>query len=83
MKKWIYKHFKWKLYEVLWITINTETEEELVLYKPLYNIPDLLKKYWEIPYFVRWYDNFFENIELNWKRTKRFKYIWNKKFDEI
>ena len=34
----IYYHFKDpdKLYEVMGIAFNTETEEEMVLYKPLY-----------------------------------------------
>lgn len=83
MQKWTYKHFKWKLYKIYWISINTETEEELVLYKPLYEIPDLQKTYGETPFFVRSYENFFENVEYNWIKVERFKYVWNKKFGSI
>ncbi len=32
----IYQHFKGKLYQILTVAIHTETEEPLVIYKPMY-----------------------------------------------
>ncbi len=74
MKKWIYKHYKWDLYEVLWLVIHTETEEELVLYKALY---------WEEKLFVRPFYMFFEKVNINWSMIDRFIFIWNKKYENI
>ena len=37
IKKGIYKHFKGNLYEVLFIAKNSETEEDMVVYKSLRN----------------------------------------------
>jgi len=77
MQKWIYRHYSWKTYEVIWTCLHTETEEKLVLYKAMYeaNI--------EEDYFVRPYKMFFENIELGWKIVPRFEYIWNKKYANV
>ena len=72
MQKWIYKHYKWKLYEVIWTCFHTETEETLVLYKPLYET-DIKEDF-----CVRPYDMFFENVEIDWKVMPRFEYIWDK-----
>jgi len=83
MKKWIYKHYKWNLYEVLWIAIHTESDEKLVLYKALYDNLELKKEYWEIPFFVRPYKMFDEFIFINWEKLKRFDYIWDKKYENI
>ncbi len=80
MKKWIYRHYKWKLYEVLWISIHTETEEKLVLYRWLYEDVNLHKKAWKDSFWVRPYDIFFENITIDWIEIPRFKYIWNETY---
>ena len=37
IKKGIYKHFKGNLYELLFIAKNSETEEDMVVYKSLRN----------------------------------------------
>ena len=65
MKTWIYKHYKWKLYKVIWTCLHTETEEKLVLYKALYDIPELEEEFWKDPFFVRPYDMFFEDVEID------------------
>ncbi len=76
LKKGIYKHFKNKvhLYEVQNVCRNTETEEWMVIYKPLYknNFSDLS---------VRPYKMFFEKVKdpETGKLIPRFTYIKNKK----
>lgn len=65
------------MYEVLWISIHTETNEKLVLYKALYDIWELEKEFLEKNItFVRPFSMFFENIELDWNILPRFDYIW-------
>jgi hypothetical protein len=83
MKLWIYKHYKWKNYEVVWLALNTETREKMVLYKCLYDTPELTFEYWKEPFFVRPYNNFNEIIIINNKKIKKFNYIWNKKYEDI
>ena len=76
MKTWKYKHYKWKNYEVFWIALHSETREKLVVYKCLYDIPELKEEFWENPFFVRPYEMFNEQIKYEWKKVKRFEYIW-------
>ena len=80
MQTWIYKHYKWKLYEVLWLAMNSETREKLVVYKCLYETPELYEEFWNNPFFVRPYDMFLENVNIDWKIIPRFKYIWNETY---
>ena len=77
MKLWIYKHYKWNLYEVLYIAKHTETLEELVVYKALYNSAE----FWNNAIWIRPKDMFQENVEINWVVSPRFTYIWDKKID--
>lgn len=78
MKNWIYKHYKWKLYEVIWLALNTENREKLVVYKALYETPELEKEFWKEPIFVRPFDIFNENVKINGKIVKRFEFIKEK-----
>lgn len=39
MKLGVYRHYKGKLYLVLGVARQTETDEELVIYVPLYELP--------------------------------------------
>lgn len=71
LKKGIYQHFKnRKFYEVLDVVRHTETEEWMVLYKPLYRslFANLC---------VRPYKMFFEKVKSpeTGKRVPRFLYI--------
>ncbi len=79
MQKWIYKHYKWKLYEVLWEIIHTETLDKLVLYKALYNSDE----FWNNALWVRPKSMFLENVEINWKIQSRLEYIWNNDYKNV
>lgn len=72
LKLWKYKHYKNKLYEVVWIATHSETLEELVVYKALYNSED----FWENALWVRPKKMFCENIMIDWIEKPRFEYIW-------
>lgn len=75
MKKWIYKHYKGQLYEVIGEAVHTETEEELVLYKALYET--------DYDYFVRPKSMFLEELIIDWQNKKRFEYIGDKKHTDL
>lgn len=61
-----YRHFKGKEYEVLGMARHSETEEIMVIYRPLYDDSGL---------WVRPYKMFTESIELNGERIPRFTLI--------
>ncbi len=65
LKSGIYKHYKGNLYEVIGVAKHSETDELLVVYKPLYGE----QKLW-----VRPYQMFTETIIHNSKEIKRFEY---------
>lgn len=60
----IYRHFKGNLYEVMFIAKNSETMEDMAVYKPLY---DSEYKYW-----VRPCSMFNDILEVNGRKTLRF-----------
>ena len=66
-----YQHFKGNLYEVIGIARHSETLEELVVYKALYNSeefgPDSL--------WVRPKKMFMENVVVDGKEMPRFRYV--------
>lgn len=80
MKLGRYKHYKGNYYEVIGIALNTETNEKMVLYRALYNCYDLKKEFGEDPLFVRPYGMFIEEITIDGKKCKRFKFCakWEK-----
>lgn len=63
----IYQHYKGKQYRVIGEVKHSETLEDLVLYEPLY---DSISKYW-----VRPKKMFEEEVEIDGKKTPRFKFI--------
>ena len=61
-----YEHFKGNKYEVLGVAKNSETMEKLVVYKALYGNYDL---------WVRPLKMFLEEVEIEGKKIKRFRYL--------
>ncbi len=61
-----YRHFKGREYEVVGIAKHSETTEEMVVYKALYDNDSL---------WVRPASMWFEDIERDGKKFKRFQYI--------
>ena len=61
-----YRHFKGGEYEVVGIAKHSETTEEMVVYKALYDNSSL---------WVRPASMWFEDIERDGKKFKRFQYI--------
>jgi len=66
-----YHHYKGRDYEVLGIAIDSESLEEMVLYKPLY----LPEKRFTGKYWVRKKAEFFEDVQYNGKSVPRYKFI--------
>lgn len=63
-----YKHYKGKEYEVIGIARHSETLEELVVYKALYQKEG--ENLW-----VRPLKMFIEEVEIEGRKIKRFEYI--------
>ncbi|HSR89053.1 MAG TPA: DUF1653 domain-containing protein [Candidatus Udaeobacter sp.] len=61
-----YRHYKGKDYQVLGVAKHSETMEELVVYRKLYDDHGL---------WVRPLAMFIENVEIDGKTMPRFEYI--------
>jgi len=61
-----YEHYKGDHYEVLGVARHSETREYLVVYRALYG---------EYGLWVRPYEMFIENVEIDGKTLPRFKFI--------
>ena len=66
MKTGKYRHFKGNMYEVIGVAKDSETLEEMVVYKALYGEGDL---------WVRPKTMFEETVIKNGIKIKRFEYI--------
>ena len=66
IKKGLYKHYKGNLYAVIDVARHSETEEFLVVYRPLYGDRDL---------WVRPLDMFMENVTVDSEQVPRFRFI--------
>ncbi len=70
-----YQHYKGLDYEVIGLAHDTETRSPLVLYKPLYRVPDLEKQYDNNVIFARPLAMFKESVIVNGTSIERFKLI--------
>jgi hypothetical protein len=75
MKLGRYRHYKGKEYEVLRVVMHTETHEKLVLYRALYEIPELRDEYGDDPWFVRPFTMFIESVVVDGRSMPRFEYL--------
>lgn len=66
IKLGIYRHYKDGLYDIIGVATHSETLEILVVYRALYGEKSL---------WVRPYNMFIENIEIDNKIVPRFKYV--------
>jgi hypothetical protein len=66
MKTGIYRHYKGSNYKVLGVATHSETLEKLVVYQKLYD---------DFSTWVRPYEMFNSNVELNGTTVKRFEFI--------
>lgn len=68
IQKGTYRHNKTdQLYEVIGVALQTETNQPLVIYRPLYD--------GEYKLFARPYEMFTEVVELNGKMKPRFEKV--------
>ena len=66
-----YQHFKGNFYEVIDIARHSETLEEMVIYRALYDSPEFGNN----ALWVRPKEKFCENILVDGKEIQRFKFI--------
>jgi cyclomaltodextrinase / maltogenic alpha-amylase / neopullulanase len=67
-----YRHFKGKLYEVIGVAKHSETLEEYVVYKALYDSEFCKNALW-----IRPLKMFTEKVKVGDKEVNRFEYISN------
>lgn len=71
METGLYKHYKGNLYEVIGIAHHSETLEELVVYKALYDTPDFgYEAIWVRPLRM-----FNETVVVDGVEVKRFEKV--------
>ncbi|MCR4328534.1 MAG: DUF1653 domain-containing protein [Patescibacteria group bacterium] len=75
LKPGVYRHYKGKQYKVLGVALHTETREKMVLYKALYDCPDLKEEFGDDPLFVRPYNMFVEEVEVDGIKKPRFEWV--------
>ncbi len=68
MQTGIYEHYKGNRYKIIDIARHSETEELLVLYRPMYGDESL---------WVRPFAMFFEKVEVDGFLRPRFTYVGN------
>ncbi|PIN86936.1 hypothetical protein COV19_01930 [Candidatus Woesearchaeota archaeon CG10_big_fil_rev_8_21_14_0_10_44_13] len=71
MKLGKYKHYKGKSYKVIGIARHSETLQEMVVYKALYNS----KRFGKNALWVRPKEMFLGSVNVKGKKVKRFKHI--------
>lgn len=68
IQKGIYQHYKGNTYEVVGVAKHSETLEDMVVYKPLYENPGAML-------WVRPLSMFIEEVEIDGKKMPRFTFI--------
>ncbi len=66
-----YQHYSGKFYQVVGIAHHSETLEELVVYKALYDS----KEFGNNALWVRPKDIFLSKVQIDGKKVPRFKYL--------
>ena len=66
-----YQHYKGKFYEVIGVARHSETLEELVVYRALYDS----EKFGNNALWVRPKSMFLETVNVDGKEVPRFKYV--------
>ena len=66
-----YQHYKGKFYEVIGVARHSETLEEMVVYRALYNS----KEFGKNALWVRPKKMFLEKIMIDGKNIPRFRYV--------
>lgn len=69
LRKGVYEHFKGKRYELLDVGKDSESLEEVVIYKALYGDGQI---------WIRPLKMFLGKVELNGKKVPRFKFVGEK-----
>ncbi len=72
MKLGKYRHYKWKEYEVIALWKHSDTLEDYVVYQWLYDS----KEFGNNPIRVKQAKEFEKYLDIDWKKIKRFEYIW-------
>jgi hypothetical protein len=76
MKLGRYKHYKGEFYyDVFGFACNSDTDEKTVLYRPLYDIPELKAEYGDDIVFVRDLKIFASTVTIDGKEVPRFQLI--------
>lgn len=75
MKLGKYRHYKGGKYEVVGFTFHTETCEEMVVYKPLGELPDDVPGFDENASWVRPKKMFEEAVTVDGEKVPRFQLI--------
>ncbi len=68
IQKGIYRHYKGNEYEVIAMAKHSETEEQMVVYRALYG---------EYGVWVRPYEIFAEEVELDGMKVARFTFLYS------
>jgi hypothetical protein len=68
VKTGLYEHYKGNKYQVIEVATHSETEEKLVVYRPMYG---------DMALWVRPLAMFVESVEIDGKAMPRFKFLQN------
>ncbi len=74
IQKGIYQHYKWKLYEVIWLAWSSVDCTQVVVYRALYTSPE----FGDHALWTRPKEEFFDSILVDGKSVPRFIYRWEK-----